>query len=141
MEKARRKTRHSNIGWVVTIRPSGPGDIAIRLPARACGEANAVCFDNRPLAEDATPRSGCSVIVWVERNPAEVWNSHPKIGRMAEASDQSPVAAEIGRDRSMNVDLQLETRVALANIVWDGDGKWRTMANEAFYPAEMSPSS
>ena len=54
VEKARRKTRHSNIAWVVTIRPSGPGDIAIRLPARACGEANAVCFDNRPLAEDAT---------------------------------------------------------------------------------------
>ena len=75
------------------------------------------------------------MIVWVERNPAEVWNPHPKIGRMAEASDQSTVAAEIGRDRSMNVDLQLETRVALANIVWDGDGKWRTMANEAFYPA------
>ena len=54
VEKARRKTRHSNTGWVVTIRPSGPGDIAIRLPARACGEANAVCFDNRPLARDAT---------------------------------------------------------------------------------------
>ena len=54
VEKARRKTTGSNIAWVVTIRPSGPGDIAIRLPARACGEANAVCFDNRPLAEDAT---------------------------------------------------------------------------------------
>ena len=54
VEKARRKTRHSNIGWVVTIRPSVPGDIAIRLPARACGEANVVCFNNRPLAEDAT---------------------------------------------------------------------------------------
>ena len=54
VQKARRKTAHSNIGWVVTIRPSGPGDIAIRLPARACGEANAVCFDNRPLARDAT---------------------------------------------------------------------------------------
>ena len=50
VEKARRKTARSNIAWVVTIRPSGPGDIAIRLPARACGEANAVCFDNRPLA-------------------------------------------------------------------------------------------
>ena len=54
VEKARRKTKGSNIGWVVTIRPSGSGDIAIRLPARACGEANAVCFDNRPLAGDAT---------------------------------------------------------------------------------------
>ena len=54
VEKARRKTTGSNIGWVVTIRPSGSGDIAIRLPARACGEANAVCFDNSPLAGDAT---------------------------------------------------------------------------------------
>ena len=54
VQKARRKTARSNIGWVVTIRPSGSGDIAIRLPARACGEANAVCFDNSPLAGDAT---------------------------------------------------------------------------------------
>ena len=54
VQKARRKTTGSNIGWVVTIRPSGSGDIAIRLPARACGEANAVCFDNSPLARDAT---------------------------------------------------------------------------------------
>ena len=52
MESARRKTTGSNTGWIVTIRPSGPGDIAIRLPARSCGEANAVCFDNRPLAGD-----------------------------------------------------------------------------------------
>ena len=54
VQKARRKTTGSNTGWIVTIRPSGPGDIAIRLPARSCGEANAVCFDNRPLARDAT---------------------------------------------------------------------------------------
>ena len=54
MEGARRKTPHSNLAWVVTIRPAGPGDIAIRLPARACGVANAVCFDNRPLARAAT---------------------------------------------------------------------------------------
>ena len=54
VEKARRKTGGSNIAWVVTIRPAGPGDIAIRLPARACGEANAVCFGTRPLARDAT---------------------------------------------------------------------------------------
>ena len=54
VEGARRKTPHSNLAWVVTIRPAGPGDIAIRLPARACGVANAVCFDNRPLARAAT---------------------------------------------------------------------------------------
>ena len=54
VQKARRKTPRSNLAWTVTIRPSGPGDVAIRLPARACGEANAVCFDNRPLARDAT---------------------------------------------------------------------------------------
>ncbi len=32
----------------------------------------------------------------------------------------------------MNVELQLETRVVLIKIVWGGDGKRRTMANEAF---------
>ena len=33
----------------------------------------------------------------------------------------------------MNVDLQLETRVFLANVIWDVEGKWRTMANGACY--------
>ena len=49
--KARRLTPGSNLGWEVTVTPSQSGDIAIRLPARACGEANAVCVRGQPLAQ------------------------------------------------------------------------------------------
>ena len=48
--KARRLTAGSNRSWEVTVTPSHGGDIAIRLPARACGEANAVCAGGRALA-------------------------------------------------------------------------------------------
>ena len=39
---ARRLTRGSNQGWLVTVAPNGSGDIAVSLPARACGETAAI---------------------------------------------------------------------------------------------------
>ena len=38
-------------GWEVTVAPDGPGDVSIRLPARACDEAHAVCINGQPLSE------------------------------------------------------------------------------------------
>ena len=58
VHRARRKTPRSNIAWVVTLRPSGPDDVAIHLPARACGEANAVCIGSRALARAGEGHSG-----------------------------------------------------------------------------------
>ena len=49
---ARRLTQGSNQGWRVTVEPSANDDIAISLPARACGETAAICtLDNRALSE------------------------------------------------------------------------------------------
>ena len=39
-----------NKRWEVTVTPSQGGDIVIALPARACTETNAVCFEGEPLA-------------------------------------------------------------------------------------------
>ena len=41
--KAPRLARGSNQDWRVTVQPAGARDIAISLPARACGETGAVC--------------------------------------------------------------------------------------------------
>ena len=50
--RAQRLTKGSNQGWLVTVVPSGSEDIAISLPARACGETAAICVaGNRALAE------------------------------------------------------------------------------------------
>ena len=54
VNKARRLTAGSNLGWEVTVTPSQSGDIAIRLPARACTETNAVCVGGSPLASATT---------------------------------------------------------------------------------------
>ena len=51
VDKARRLTAGSNLAWEVTMTPSQSGDIAIRLPARACTETNAVCAGGRALDE------------------------------------------------------------------------------------------
>ena len=58
VDKARRLTAGSNLAWEVTMTPSQSGDIAIRLPARACTETNAVCAGGRALdgAVSATVR-------------------------------------------------------------------------------------
>ena len=54
--KARRLAPPANQGWEVDVTPTHDGDVVITLPARACGEANAVCFDSgtTPLSEAAT---------------------------------------------------------------------------------------
>ena len=51
---ARRLTRGSNQGWEVTVEPTQAGDIVITLPARTCGETNAICIDGEALARAAT---------------------------------------------------------------------------------------
>ena len=51
VNKARRLTAGSNLGWEVTMTPSQSGDITIRLPARACTDTNAVCVGGSPLGE------------------------------------------------------------------------------------------
>ena len=51
---ARRKTKGSNVGWLLTVRPDGPGDVTLTLPVRECDQANAVCIGGKPLARAAT---------------------------------------------------------------------------------------
>ena len=51
---ARRLVQGSDQGWEVTVAPSGGDDIAVALPVRACGAANAVCANGQPLARAAS---------------------------------------------------------------------------------------
>ena len=46
---AERTTPPSDRGWRVTVEPSGTDDVQIRLPARACDQANAICVGGQPL--------------------------------------------------------------------------------------------
>ena len=50
---ARKRSAWSSRGWDVTVTPDGPGEISIRLPVRACTEANAACIGGQPLEAEA----------------------------------------------------------------------------------------
>ena len=52
VRKAKRQRQGSNVGWNITVEPSGWGDIAISLPGgRACGTTGAACTaDGKVLA-------------------------------------------------------------------------------------------
>ena len=52
VRKAKRRQQGSNIGWQITVEPSGWGAIAISLPGgRACTTSGAICTaDNRQLS-------------------------------------------------------------------------------------------
>ena len=56
VRKAKRRQQGSNIGWQITVEPSGWGDIAISLPGgRACTTSGAICTaDNRQLSNSAS---------------------------------------------------------------------------------------
>ena len=53
VESARRKAPGSNTAWVMSVRPSGLGDVTLTLPVRACTETNAVCAGNKPIVRAA----------------------------------------------------------------------------------------
>ena len=54
--KARQAPRQAPGTWEVTVTPSGAGEVTVRVPARACEEAHAVCIDGRALDEAAEVR-------------------------------------------------------------------------------------
>ena len=82
---------------------------------------------------EAHDRAVARTLAWVEGNAAETRMRDPETGRMVRAGNQKTVAATFRHDTSRNLDPQLHTHAVLANMVRGGDGKWRTMANEALY--------
>ena len=52
VRRARRKQSGSNLGWNITVEPSGHGSVTIRLPETTdCGASGAICTDDgRPLS-------------------------------------------------------------------------------------------
>ena len=48
---ARQLTQGSTLGWEITAQPTQGGDIAIRLPVRACTQTHAVCASGKTLAQ------------------------------------------------------------------------------------------
>ena len=51
--KSRQAPGQSSGTWELTVRPSGTGGVTLRVPARSCGEAHAVCINGRALPEAA----------------------------------------------------------------------------------------
>ena len=81
--KAKRLTSGSNQSWRLTVRPSSGGDIAVALPARACGETGAVCTtDGRSLSEgisetvDGVPFSASFARVPAEHDGTKPFTLH-----------------------------------------------------------------
>ncbi len=97
---------------------------SVSLAALVGGDARIVEAHDR-----AVKRS----LAWIEGNAAETRLKDPETSRMVRAGDQKTVAATFRHDASRNLDPQLHTHAVLANMVQGGDGKWRTMANEALY--------
>ena len=82
---------------------------------------------------DAHDRAVKRSLAWIEGNAAETRLKDPETSCMVRAGEQKTVAATFRHDASRNLDPQLHTHAVLANMVQGGDGKWRTMANEALY--------
>ena len=71
---ARQTATGANPAWEVTVAPDGVGAVTVRVPARACTDAHAVCIGGEPLAEAAeTTVPGPAVAVGIagpEATPA-----------------------------------------------------------------------
>ena len=86
---------------------------------------------------EAHDRAVKATLGWIEKNAAETRMQDRETGKMVRVGGQNIVAATFRHDTSRNLDPQLHTHAVLANMVrgpdGNGDGKWRTMANEGLY--------
>ena len=125
---ARRLTRGRNQGWEVTVVPTQAGDIVITLPARSCGETDAICIDGAPLARAATatvpgpasitPAASGTVTVDIPAGAAE-----DAAGNESEAASQFSIAAELDTTAptvdqfSITVELTPVPALPLAGVI------------------------
>ena len=72
-------------------------------------------------------------LAWLEETTVRTRMKNPETGLLVHAGGQKMVAATFRHEVSRNLDPQLHTHAVIANMVQGGDGKWRTMANEALY--------
>ena len=101
---ARRLTRGRNQGWEVTVVPTQAGDIVITLPARSCGEADAICIDGAPLARAATATV-----------PGPASSSLPVVSIVASATPVTEgTAAAFTLSRTGATDAALTVTIAIA---------------------------
>ena len=56
--KARRLNPPSNVGWEITVQPSGDGTVTIVLPTTTdCNATGAICTDDERKLSNSTPAS------------------------------------------------------------------------------------
>ena len=86
---------------------------------------------------DAHDRAVGRALGWVEKNVAETRIRDRELGRPVRTGGQKAVIAGFRHDTSRNLDPQLHTHAAIANMVQGAEGKWRTMSNERLYASKM----
>ena len=82
---------------------------------------------------DAHDKAVGKALDWIETRMRD-----PATGAMVRAWDQKMVAATFRRDTSRNLDPQLHTHCAIANMVQGGDAKWRTMVDDGLFRGKMA---
>ena len=120
----------------ITHRPGR--DLTFSAP-KSVSLAALVGGDGRVV--DAHDRAVKATLGWIEKNAAETRMQDRETGKMVRVGGQEIVAATFRHDTSRNLDPQLHTHAVLANMVkgshgkgdGEGNGKWRTMANEGLY--------
>ena len=117
------------------IRIHRPGrDLTFSAP-KSVSLAALVGGDTRVV--EAHDRAVRRALGWVEKNVVETRVMGRETGRLVRTGGQKTVIAGFRHDTSRNLDPQLHTHAAIANMVQGEDGKWRTMSNERLYASKM----
>lgn len=91
---------------------------SVWLVAMIGGDARIVAAHDRAVR---------TTLGWIEKH-AVLTRMQDGTGPMVHAGDQKRVVAAFRHDTSRNLHPQIHAHCVIANMVQDGDGKWRTMA-------------
>ena len=119
---------HHRPGRDVTM--SAPKSVS--LMALIGGDARIVAAHDRAVK---------TTLGWIEKNAILTRMQDGSTGAMVHAGDQKTAVATFRHDTSRNLDPQLHTHCAIANMVQGGDRRWRTMVNDGLYRQQKAISA
>lgn len=106
-----------------------PGDDLTFAPSKSVSVMALIGNDKRIVA--AHDKAVTTAMKWIEKEVLQTRARDPETGEIVRRGDQKMLAGLFRHDTNRNMDAHLHTHAVVANMVIDGDGKWRSVQNQS----------
>ncbi len=113
-----------------------PGSDFTFAPAKSVSIMALIGDDKRIVA--AHDKAVRVAVEWLEKEVVQTRARDPETGKIVRRGDQNAIIGIFRHDTSRDMEAQLHSHTVFANMVIDGDGKWRAMENSGMLDARKT---